>query len=44
MNRPAFIEGSILWRDGLTNTVERYSPEVRERAVRMVLELQRERS
>jgi len=42
MNRPGFTGDSISWEDGGMNTTTRYSPEIRERAVRMVFEHQAE--
>jgi CheY-like chemotaxis protein len=38
LNRPGFLGGSNLSEDGAMKTSTRYSPEVRERAVRMVRE------
>ena len=38
LNRSGFSGDSISWEDGVMNKTTRYSPEVRERAVRMVFE------
>lgn len=38
MNRPGFAGDSIIGEDGVMNKLTRYPREVRERAVRMVLE------
>ena len=38
MNRPGFVRGSIVWEDGVHGKTEKYSPEVRERAVRLVFD------
>ena len=38
LNRPGFTGESICWENRAMNTQKRYSPEFRERAVRLVLE------
>ena len=37
-NRPGFCGGSNSWENGAMNKSNKYSPEVRERSVRMVQE------
>ena len=38
VNRPAFTGGSNCWEDGAMGKRSKYSAEVRERAVRLVME------
>src|SRR5512143_114306 len=44
LNRPGIPGDSISWEDGVMNISKRYSPEVRERAVRLVFEHEAEHS
>jgi len=38
LNRSGFSGGSDPWEDGVMSSLNRYAPEVRERAVRLVFE------